>query len=71
MVAFRTMRRREVVRALMSEGCTSLRNVGGHEVWGCPCGLHRAPLPNHSEISAGVVKSIGRQMACLDEGWLS
>ncbi|MGH3385342.1 MAG: type II toxin-antitoxin system HicA family toxin [Nocardioidaceae bacterium] len=64
------MRRRDVVKALTANGCRPLRNVGGHEVWGCPCGKHRAPLPNHREITAGVVKSISGQMACLRRGWL-
>lgn len=70
-MVYKVMRRKAVVAALKKQGCVSVRNVGGYEIWVCPCGQHSAPLPNHNEISAGVVKSIGRQMACLEEGWLS
>lgn len=64
------MKRREVVRALTSAGCTELRDTGKHTVYGCPCGKHSAPVPRHTEVTAGVVKSIQGQMACLPEGWL-
>jgi len=64
------MKRREVERALRAHGCSPLRNRGGHEVWGCSCGQHTAPLPNHGEITAGVVASVQKHMQCLPEGWL-
>jgi len=64
------MKRREVERALRAHGCSPLRNRGGHEVWGCSCGQHTAPLPNLGEITAGVVASVQKQMQCLPEGWL-
>jgi len=61
---------RAVTKALASAGCTVQRDTGRHTVWTCPCGDHRAPVPRHTEVSAGVVKSIQQQMACLPEGWL-
>jgi len=63
---------RAVVKALTNAGCTLLRDSGRHTVWGCPstCGQHSAPVPRHTEVSAGVVKSIQQQMACLPKGWL-
>ncbi|WP_285659810.1 type II toxin-antitoxin system HicA family toxin [Actinomycetospora sp. NBRC 106375] len=64
------MRRRDVARELRRHGCTVLRDKGGHEVWGCPCGQHRAPVPHHTMISPGVVRSIRNTMGCLPEGWL-
>lgn len=64
------MRRRDVVSALTEESCERLRNKGGHEVWGCPCGRHIAPVPNHQMISPGTVRSIAEQMSCLKKGWL-
>lgn len=70
MMVFKPMKRKEVQAALIANGCQSLRNVGRHEVWGCPCGQHTAPLPNHRDITGGVVQSIGKQMACLPKGWL-
>ena len=64
------MKRADVSAALNSRGCRILRDTGNHTIWICPCGQHRAPLPRHKETSAGVVRSISRQMACLPEGWL-
>lgn len=64
-------KRKQVEAALRAQGCSPLRNRGGHEVWGCPCGKHTAPLPNHGEVSAGVIRSIARQMDCLTKGWLA
>ena len=29
-----------------------------------------SPMPDHREITAGVVRSISKQMACLPKGWL-
>jgi hypothetical protein len=69
-MVFRPMRRNDVVAKLNANGCTPLRNSGGHEVWGCPCGSHTAPLPNHRSITAGVVSSIESKLACLSKGWL-
>ncbi|MFB9298644.1 type II toxin-antitoxin system HicA family toxin [Kibdelosporangium philippinense] len=66
----KTMKRADVVTLLTNHGCVSLRNSGGHEVFGCPCSQHRTSVPNHRTITAGVVRSIGKQMTCLPEGWL-
>jgi predicted RNA binding protein YcfA (HicA-like mRNA interferase family) len=69
-VVFKPMKRRDVVKALESNGCTA-KGQGRHTVYVCPCGQHKAPVPaSHTTIIAGVVKSIGNQMACLKEGWL-
>ena len=65
------MKRRDVETALAAHGCFPIRSRGDHDVWGCPCDKkHKAPVPRHRNISAGVVREIGKQMACLPEGWL-
>lgn len=64
------MKRRQVERALLAAGCTSIRDRGNHEVWQCPCGQHTTALPRHTEITAGVVRSIEQQIACKPKGWL-
>ncbi len=64
------MKRREVIRAMEAAGCAELRDTGRHTVYGCPCGQHIGPVPRHTEISAGVVGSLTKQLACLPEGWL-
>ncbi|WP_211173978.1 type II toxin-antitoxin system HicA family toxin [Pseudonocardia xinjiangensis] len=69
-MVFREMKLRAVEKALIAHGCQVLRNTGDHTVWKCPCGAHRAPVPRHRDISPGVVQSVGKQMACLPEGWL-
>ena len=64
------MKRRDVESALRRHECSVLRDRGDHTVWACPCGGHTTPVPRHSDISPGVVRNIGKQMACLPEGWL-
>jgi predicted RNA binding protein YcfA (HicA-like mRNA interferase family) len=67
----RPVRYRALTRALRAEGCRLVRQGrGDHEVWECPCGRHRAVVVRDAEISAGVVRSIIRQLECLPEGWL-
>ncbi len=70
MLVVKDMRRRDVEKELERHRCRVLRNKGGHEVWGCPCGKHQAPLPRHTTVSPGVVRSISTKLACLPEGWL-
>lgn len=69
-VSFAPMSRRAVLAALARHRCEVLRDTGGHTVFGCLCGEHRAPVPRHGTITAGVASSIGKQMAYLEEGWL-
>lgn len=69
-MVFKPMKRAGVVAALDAQACEVLRDKGDHTVYVCPCGSHRAPVPRHRNISAGVVRSIARQMTCLPEGWL-
>ena len=66
----RPMRYRVLTRALRTAGCQLARQGrGDHEVWRCPCGRHIAIVVTDSEISAGVVRAIVRQLECLPEGW--
>ncbi|MDX6287173.1 MAG: hypothetical protein QOG53_2658 [Frankiales bacterium] len=46
------------------------RSGGRHEVWGCPCGKHSTALPDHRQVTAGVIRNIIRDLACLPKGWL-
>lgn len=64
------VKRRDVEAFLRAQGCALLRTGGEHEVWGCPCGHHQAPLPRHTRISPGIVQSVETKMACLSKGWL-
>lgn len=70
MLMVKGMKRREVESALKAQHCRPLRNRGGHEVWGCPCGQHTFSLPNHTVTSPGVVRKAITTLTCLPEGWL-
>jgi len=64
------MSKRNVEQALADQRCSKLRDRGDHEVWGCPCGKHQTAIPRQRTITAGVVRTIIRHLACLPEGWL-
>lgn len=64
------MKRRDVESALRQHGCSTIRQTGDHEVFGCPCGQHIFPLPRHRIISPGVVRDGMKRLACLPKGWL-
>lgn len=64
------IRLRDLLKALEAVGCKPVREGSKHTIWACPCGKHRFPVPRHTEISAGVVGSIQKQVACQEKGWL-
>jgi predicted RNA binding protein YcfA (HicA-like mRNA interferase family) len=66
----KAMKTRDVHRALTTAGCHLLRDTGGHEAWGCPCGQHVTAVPRHRTICPGVVRNLIRDLACLPKGWL-
>ena len=66
----KAMKLRDVERALREQGCSVLSDRGPHTKWGCSCGAHTANVPRHTVVSPGVVRSIGKRLACLPEGWL-
>jgi hypothetical protein len=62
--------KRLVVAALVKQGCSKLSERGIHEKWRCPCGQHTTAVPRHNEVTAGVVRGIIADLACLPKGWL-
>jgi hypothetical protein len=64
------MRKRLVVKVLLAHECRKIEDDGRHGKRICPCGRRSAAVPRHSEISAGVVRSLQVTMACLPKGWL-
>jgi predicted RNA binding protein YcfA (HicA-like mRNA interferase family) len=66
------MAKRLVIRALIQHGCRKVSERGIHEKWECPmtCGKHATALPRHDPITAGVIRNIIRDLACLPKGWL-
>ncbi|MBU6244146.1 MAG: type II toxin-antitoxin system HicA family toxin [Actinomycetales bacterium] len=66
------MKTRKVIAALTAAGCEQVRSHGRHAVYRCPCGGHMAPVPvSHTEVTAGVLNSLVKQLPCLPKGWLS
>ena len=70
MLVPKPMKRRDVVKALRGNGCYIEREGGEHTIWRCPCGQHQTAVPRHTEITAGVVEKIEKQIACVDRRWL-
>ncbi|GAA3093709.1 hypothetical protein GCM10010464_66710 [Pseudonocardia yunnanensis] len=69
-MVFKEMKRRDVEAVLLQQGCAVKSDRGDHTKWICPCGRHITLVPRHKHVSPGVVQSIGKQLACLPEGWL-
>jgi predicted RNA binding protein YcfA (HicA-like mRNA interferase family) len=57
-------------RALARIGATLVRDKGEHTIYRCTCGQHQTALPRHTDITAGVVGSIIKQLPCAPKGWL-
>jgi predicted RNA binding protein YcfA (HicA-like mRNA interferase family) len=65
------MKRRDVDRLLAANGCRVTADKGRHTTWECPCGAgHKAYIPRHQEVTAGVLRDTVKRLACLQEGWL-
>jgi predicted RNA binding protein YcfA (HicA-like mRNA interferase family) len=64
------MKTRDVITRLVRGGFTFLRHGGRHDIYECGCGgRHKAVVPGHSTVSAGVVGSLARDCPCLDKDW--
>jgi predicted RNA binding protein YcfA (HicA-like mRNA interferase family) len=66
----KSMKLRDVERALKAHGCTVISDKGGHTKWSCPCGQHQAHIPRHKEISPGVISDTIKKLTCLPKGLL-
>lgn len=66
----RSMKYRDVAKALTDAGCTSRPGKGDHEVWSCPCGQHRATITRPGDVSPGLVRQAMSRLSCLPKGWL-
>ncbi|WP_405217013.1 type II toxin-antitoxin system HicA family toxin [Agrococcus sp. Ld7] len=61
-------KRSEVERFLRSEGYEVASESGGHQKWSRP-GARSIPLPRHSRISPGVLRSIEKIVGHVPESW--
>ncbi|MFN3193563.1 MAG: type II toxin-antitoxin system HicA family toxin [Aureliella sp.] len=56
------MKRRDLVRHLVDNGCELLREGGRHSWWWNPSNSQRSSLPRHKEISNVLAKKICRDL---------
>ena len=66
----KAMKRREVERAMRSNGCSIKSQTGIRDKWICSCGKHSANVPRHGEVTPGVIRDIIKRLECLEKGWL-
>lgn len=61
---------RDVIRFLKSQGWVFLRDAkGSHEIWGDPETGAYISIPNHKEISAGIIRQIIAVFPDAPQGW--
>jgi mRNA interferase HicA len=56
------MKRRELIRYLMMQGCELLREGSRHSWWHNPSQNKRTAVPRHSEISDELAKKICKDL---------
>lgn len=56
------MKRRDLLRHLMREGCRLLREGHSHTIYENPANGRRTPIPRHREIPNPLVQVICRQL---------
>ena len=61
------MKRRDVIRHLLAQGCVWVREGGRHSVYRSPSGRQSA-VPRHAEIQDNLVKVICKQLTILAPG---
>lgn len=57
------MKRRDLERHLVANGCEPIREGANHMIWNNPAADQRAPVPRHREIPTGTARAICRQLA--------
>ena len=56
------MKRRDLIRELVAEGCYLKRHGKGHDIYINPKNGKKAPIPRHSEIKESLCELIKRQL---------
>jgi len=56
------MKRRELIRQLVREGCVLLRSGGRHDIWLNPKTGQKQPVPRHAEIENDLAKHIRKYL---------
>jgi predicted RNA binding protein YcfA (HicA-like mRNA interferase family) len=56
------MKRRELVRQLVRDGCVLLRSGSRHDIYLNPATGQRQPIPRHSEIDEALARHIKKYL---------
>ncbi len=63
------IKRKELESILVRRSCARVHGAE-HDIW--TCGTCKVAVPRHQEISAGVLRTIMKNLTpCLGEGWLT
>jgi mRNA interferase HicA len=57
------MKRRDLIRHLLAQGCLLLREGASHTIFLNPVTRRRTPVPRHREIPEALARVICRQLA--------
>lgn len=63
------MKYRDIRRFLIKKGWEHLRTVGSHETWQSPDGTVKQTVPNHREVSPGIVAQIIKKLPDAPREW--
>jgi mRNA interferase HicA len=61
------MKRRELIKKLLSGGCKLLRRGGRHDLFVNPATGKMQPVPRHTEIDEALARHILRYLSVLPE----
>jgi predicted RNA binding protein YcfA (HicA-like mRNA interferase family) len=61
---------RDVIKVVKENGWVFLRDAkGSHEMWGLPDESQKESIPNHGEVSAGVIGQLIKKLPKTPQGW--
>ena len=60
------MKRRDLIRHLIDNGCELVREGGNHSWWGNPENGRRSAVPRHNEISDHLARKICRDLGITE-----
>ncbi|MEO9935426.1 type II toxin-antitoxin system HicA family toxin [Rhodopirellula bahusiensis] len=60
------MKRRDLIRHLLDQGCELVREGGNHSWWGNPLTGARSAIPRHREVSDYLARKICRDLGIIE-----
>ncbi|MFC2131434.1 type II toxin-antitoxin system HicA family toxin [Bacteroidota bacterium] len=59
------MKRKALIKLLISNGCRLLRHGSNHDIYFNPANNQKSPVPRHNEIKESLIKLIKKQLGIL------